>query len=379
MTVGIPDDMRRTAFVSLAGHLVLLAVLTAVSAFKVSSPGAVSYQVTLISPAPRLPASHAPAAPPAPEPTPKPIERPHTSPVKAPDPAPPSAVRVPVAPPAKPASAAPLMPPKAQERPTDSFKETLLKVAVPKEVTPASPVELRKPVPALKEFQRPVFSSEPGAVKPSPSVPVARPVPQTPKSVPQADLNEMLRKADESLSKPPVVPVAKSAVPAQPPTIAPRMSEDISKLLSTLPPPVTAPPVSKPVVSPGPQTLAATTSGSSTASRAATLERCPPKAEKYCPILEAAINRAWNADTNPSVRQALESAGSSTALVRIVIQPNGEIREIRMNTSSGNEPYDRAVQSVLREIRTLPPLPEEMKGEPFVAITSFTYAKKQDS
>src|SRR2546422_9772678 len=36
-----------------------------------------------------------------------------------------------------------------------------------------------------------------------------------------------------------------------------------------------------------------------------------PKARAYCPLLEAAINRVWNADTNPAVRQVLENAGDS--------------------------------------------------------------------
>jgi TonB family protein len=238
----------------------------------------------------------------------------------------------------------------------------LQKVTVPKEV--------------------PLTTSPTSAVKPSLNSPAARSDAQPSKSASQTDVNEMLRHADESLRKPPVA--AKPAVAVPPPATAPKMSEDINKLLSALPPPATVPPLTSPegktrqskAEPPAPVRAAA---GPPTASRAATVKRCPPKAEKYCPILEAAINRAWNADTNPAVRQALESAGDSTALVRIVIQPNGEIREIRINTSSGNEPYDRAVQSVLREIKSLPPLPEEMKGEPFVAVTTFTYAKKQDS
>ena len=109
------------------------------------------------------------------------------------------------------------------------------------------------------------------------------------------------------------------------------------------------------------------------------MERCPPKARAYCPLLEAAINRVWNADTNPAVRQVLESAGDSTATMRIVIQPDGEIRDIALYRSSGNEAYDRAVQSVLQDLRRVPPLPDEMEGEPFVAVTSFTYIKQQDS
>src|SRR3989441_10921531 len=110
--------------------------------------------------------------------------------------------------------------------------------------------------------------------------------------------------------------------------------------------------------------------------RPAAVERCPPKARAYCPLLEAAINRAWNADTNPAVRQVLESAGDSTAAMRIVIQPNGEIGGIVVYKSSGNDAYDRAVGSVWRQLQRVPPRPDAMEGESFVAVTSFTYTKQ---
>src|SRR2546428_198292 len=112
--------------------------------------------------------------------------------------------------------------------------------------------------------------------------------------------------------------------------------------------------------------------------RPPTVEHCPPKARAYCPLLEAAINRVWNADTNPAVRQVLESAGDSTAAMRIVIQPNGEIGSIILYKSSGNDAYDRAVESVLRELQRVPPLPDEMKGESFVAVTSLTYTQQEE-
>src|SRR3989442_6205371 len=104
--------------------------------------------------------------------------------------------------------------------------------------------------------------------------------------------------------------------------------------------------------------------GTATVARPAAVERCPPKARAYCPLLEAAINRVWNADTNPAVRQVLESSGDSTTTMRIVIQPDGEIRDIALYKSSGNDAYDRAVQSVLQDLRRAPPLPDEMQAEP---------------
>jgi len=39
----------------------------------------------------------------------------------------------------------------------------------------------------------------------------------------------------------------------------------------------------------------------------------------------------------------------------------------------------RPEDGFLRELKHAPPLPEEMKGEPFIAVTSFTYTKKRDS
>src|SRR5207247_227257 len=145
-------------------------------------------------------------------------------------------------------------------------------------------------------------------------------------------------------------PIPQSAPPS-------RTSEEIKKLLNALPPltpavPSDATPATKepaPAVARAPQ-------GVATVARPAAVERCPPKARGYCPLLEAAINRVWNADTNPAVRQVLENAGDSTAAMRIVIQPNGEIGGIVLYKSSGNDAYDRAVESVLRELQRVPPL-----------------------
>jgi TonB-like protein len=118
-----------------------------------------------------------------------------------------------------------------------------------------------------------------------------------------------------------------------------------------------------------------TKQGAGEPERTATLERCPPRAQRYCPLLEAAINRAWNSDTDPDTRKVLEAAKNSSATIRLVVEPNGDVREITLKDRSGNEAYDIAVQSLLRGLR-LPPLPEEMRKEPFVAFTSFKYTKR---
>ncbi len=318
MTAGIPDDLRRTAWVSLAAHVAVLTLLSVVPFVKMAPRGMSSIQVTLVS---------RPSAPVRIEQVPA-VQPPPALPQKAP---------------------APQLPP-----------------VVPKTIT--------SPPPAAK----PSKSQPSEAPKPQtrPETLQAQPKPLPPKTAPALDLAEALKKAEEALAKP--APVAKPLSPAPAPTPPSRTSEEIKKLLETVPAPTTpadAAPARKeqaPAVARVPQETAV-------AARPASLERCPPKARTYCPLLEAAINRVWNADSDPGIRRVLENAGDSTAVVRIVIQPDGEIRDIQLNKSSGNESYDRAVQSVLRALRRVPPLPEEMKGEPFVAVTSFTYTKKQDS
>ncbi|TAL10454.1 MAG: TonB family protein [Nitrospirae bacterium] len=296
MTAGIPDEMRRTAWVSLAAHVAVLALVSVVPFVKMPPMGASSIQVMLVSKV------TAPAPPPqvVPQPEPKPAET-----VSAPPAPKPVERAVPVTP-----------------------------QAAPK---PAAPVQ--KPLPAAP--------------------PVVKQEPVVPKNDTPQDLNETLRRAEQALMKSPGPAASKPAAPSKP-----RTSDEISKLLGQLPSASPAPAVAR-----APQAVP----------RTAALERCPPKARAYCPLLEAAINRVWNADTDPGVRSVLESAGDSTATIRMVILPDGVIKEIQLSKSSGNDAYDRAVQSVLRDLRRLPPLPADMKGEPFVAVTSFTYSRKRES
>jgi len=231
-----------------------------------------------------------------------------------------------------------------------------------------APVKERRPAPQQKHV-----APAPQSIQKTPPVAKAEP-PRSVSKEPEArlDLDAALRKAEEALKKPAPVDTTKPAVPPTSPPSKSRTTEEISKLLGQLPAPGAPPQETRPAV-------ALASPGVSAAPRPAALERCPPKAQAYCPLLEAAINRAWNADTDPALRRILESAGNATAMVQIVIQPDGEIRGIRLAKSSGNESYDRAVQSLLMELRRVPPLPDDMKGEPFVAITSFTYLKKKDS
>ena len=337
MTAGIPDEMRRTAWVSLAAHMVVLALLSVVPFVKMPSMGASSIQVMLVSKA-------TVTAPPPVEPPPesKPVER----------------VSVPPAP--KPVERAAPSPEK--ERRVEVSQPRLKEVVVPK---PVAPVE-KAPAVAQAEPPKPLPTVSPAK---APAPPVVKQEPVVPKGDAPPDLNEVLRRAEEALRKAPSPAASKPTAPSAAAPSKPRASDEISKLLSQLPPATPA----------SPSPLAALTPPGAAAPRAAALERCPPQARAYCPLLQAAINRVWNADTDPGVRSVLESAGDSTATIRMVILPDGAIKEIQLSRSSGNDAYDRAVQSVLRELRRLPPLPAEMKGEPFVAVTSFTYSRKQDS
>ena len=309
MTAGIPDEMRRTALVSLAAHVVVLALLSVVPFVKVPLMEASSIQVMLVSKV------TAPAPPP----------------------------QVAILPELKPA-------------------ETVSAPPAPKPVERAVPVTAPAPPKPIAPVQK-ALPAEPPAKREAPPPPVVKPEPVVPKQDALRDLNETLRRAEEALMKSSNTTASKPAVPPAAVPSKPRASEEINKLLGQLP---SASPA--PVVARAPQS----------APRTAALERCPPKAQAYCPLLEAAINRVWNADTDPGVRSVLESAGDSTATIRMVILPDGVIREVQLSKSSGNDAYDRAVQSVLRELRHLPPLPAEMKGEPFVAVTNFTYNRKRD-
>src|SRR5712691_6313339 len=322
MTAGIPSDMRRTALFSLVAHVVALVALTTVPLTKIPPRGASTIEVLLVSPS-------APA-------------RVEQAPVPQPKPAPPkTATTTPKVATATPSPKAALL------------QKHLQEITVPKDVVPVLPTK-----------------------KTSKSQP--QPEPLSPKPPSSRDLAEALKKAEEALAKPAPAPVTKPLSPTQAPAPPSQTSEEIRKLLDTSPVPAT-PAEPAPVQKVQPPAVARAPQGTAAVARPAAVERCPPKARAYCPLLEAAINRVWNADTNPAVRQVLESAGDSTTTMRIVIQPDGEIRDIALYKASGNDAYDRAVLSVLQDLRRVPPLPDEMQGEPFVAVTSFTYIKRQDS
>jgi len=401
IVVGMPPDMRRTVFVSAVGHVVVLLVLTALPMIKVPARDGTSYHVVLVSPSAirSLPQHRETPVPPA----------------KPPTPAVPQAVK-PVPPPPKkeapmavsqalPAPPMEKIPQHPVARPPQPPPEPL----VAKAAKTPEPVQTPHAIPKLGEFHRPDLPMDPTPPGPSP---IQLPRQEAPtKPVVDKDLMASLKKAEDNLNKP-TTPLAPSSSPAPVVTAKrsrtaeevtrelnqlstpkamkplvpppqemqraeaqprqPTIREEVSRMLADarpLPEPTPTPsrePAREPVV--GPTAVAAATR--------ATLERCPPKAQRYCPVFEAAINRLWNADYNPAIRQVLESVGDSAALILIEIRPDGVIQKIAVQESSGNKGYDLAIQSLLQDQKRFPPLPEELQNEIFKAITSFKYTRK---
>jgi outer membrane biosynthesis protein TonB len=383
MAISTPPEIRRTATISAIAHVLLLLVLTAVPYVRMPARDMGSYQVVLVSPSAKLTTPQ--VRPPAKLPTPPPPKL--TKPVMKQE-----------------------LPPPPRERPAEhpAMKQVMKfspqvppERQTPKIAKAPEPVQLPHAVPKLGEFRRPDMPME--ETPPGPS-PIQIPRQEAP-TKPLADKNllEALRKAEDNLNRTPT-PLA-STPPSEATAKRSRATEEIARELNqlTMPKamsPVVPPPreVPRPEVTPQPSmreevsrmladarptpqqqpareapAVASSTLGTA---RAATLERCPPKAQRYCPLLEAAINRMWNSDYNPAFRQVLESAGNSAAVMLIEIRPDGVIQSIALRESSGNKSYDLAIESLLRDQKRFPPLPEELRGETFKAVTSFKYSGK---
>ena len=397
MIIGIPPDMRRPTIVSVLGHLFLLLVLTAVPLMRLPARDAGSYQVVLISPSSVRPPAHPPEK--TPVPTPKepaaaaspPVQKQAPTAVKQEIPAPPMektsarvpleavpAARIPVISPARPVPAKP-------SRMTDLLRSK--EIALPQEVAPAS--DSSPPQPARIQVPKQEAPAEPSVdnslfetlrkAEDRLNAPVAQapPVPSTAvaSSKPSRTAEEVTRQLNLLALPKTLKPVAPSVKATERETQAPQRSlqEEVTRMFATAPP---APSQESPVSKAEPVRQVAAVNPTAGTTLAATLERCPPKAKRYCPLLEAAINRLWNADYNPDVRRVLESAGDSATLILIEIRPDGLIQNIAVQESSGNKSYDLAIQSLLRDQKQFPPLPEELKNENFKAITSFKYTRK---
>ena len=396
MIIGIPPDMRRPTIVSVLGHLFQLLVLTAVPLMRLPARDAGSYQVVLVSPSSVRRPAHPPEK--TPVPTPKepasaaspPVQN-QAPTVKHEIPAPPMekiparvpleavpAPRIPVISPARPVPAKP-------SRMTDLLRSK--EIALPQEVAPASdssppqPARIQVPkqeVPAKSPVDNTLFETLKNA-EDRLNAPVAQapPVPSTAvaSSKPSRTAEEVTRQLNQLALPKTLKPVAPSVKATERETQAPQRSlqEEVTRMFATAPP---APSQESPVSKAEPVRQVAAVNPTAGTTLAATLERCPPKAKRYCPLLEAAINRLWNADYNPDVRRVLESAGDSATLILIEIRPDGLIQKITVQESSGNNSYDLAIQSLLRDQKQFPPLPEELKNENFKAITSFKYTRK---
>jgi hypothetical protein len=288
------------------------------------------------------------------------------------------AARIPVISPARPVPAKP-------SRMTDLLRSK--EIALPQEVAPASdssppqPARIQVPkqeAPAKPPVDNTLFETLKNA-EDRLNAPVAQapPVPSTAvaSSKPSRTAEEVTRQLNQLSLPKTLKAVAPSLKATERETQAPQRSlqEEITRMFAKAPP---APSQESPASKAEPVRQVAAVNPTAGTTLAATLERCPPKAKRYCPLLEAAINRLWNADYNPDVRRVLESAGDSATLILIEIRPDGLIQKIAVQESSGNKSYDLAIQSLLRDQKQFPPLPEELKNENFKAITSFKYTRK---
>jgi TonB family protein len=252
--------------------------------------------------------------------------------------------------------------------PVDSSPPRLSSTQTPRQEAPAKPALDKNLMDALRKFEDTLN-------KPSAQAPPAAPSAVAP-SKPSRTAEEVRAQLKQMPTQNPLKPVPLSPREAerpQPQVSPPSLRDEVTRMFARAPVPLPE--------SPGPKTEPPQMRQDASlpepgATRAATLERCPPKAKQYCPLLEAAINRLWNADYNTSVRRVLETAGDSATLILIEIRPNGLIQNITVQESSGNKGYDLAIQSLLRDQKQFPPLPEELKSENFKAITSFKYTRK---
>jgi TonB family protein len=252
--------------------------------------------------------------------------------------------------------------------PADSSPPRLSSIQDPRQDAPAKPAIDKNLMDALRKFEDTLNM-------PSPQAPPAAPSAVAPLK-PSRTAEEITAQLKQMPTRNPLKPIApppREAERPQPQVAPPSLRDEVTRMFARSPVPL--PESQSPRTEP-PQMRQEASLLEPGATRAATLERCPPKAKQYCPLLEAAINRLWNADYNTSVRRVLESAGDSATLILIEIRPNGLIQNITVQESSGNKGYDLAIQSLLRDQKQFPPLPEELKSENFKAITSFKYTRK---
>lgn len=84
--------------------------------------------------------------------------------------------------------------------------------------------------------------------------------------------------------------------------------------------------------------------------------------EYYFALVER-VNEQW---WTTAARTDME-LGRREALVTITVRKSGEIFDVRLLKSSGNDDYDRMIVDALQAASNLPPLPESFPGEFFQA------------
>jgi len=84
--------------------------------------------------------------------------------------------------------------------------------------------------------------------------------------------------------------------------------------------------------------------------------------EYYFALVERVNEQWWSAASDTDVEP-----GRREALVTITVRKSGEIFDVRLVRSSGNDEYDRMIMDALQAASHLPPLPASYPGEFFQA------------
>lgn len=84
--------------------------------------------------------------------------------------------------------------------------------------------------------------------------------------------------------------------------------------------------------------------------------------EYYFELVERVNEQWWEAASGTAMEP-----GRQEALVTITVRKSGELLDVRLVKSSGNNEYDRLIVDTLQEASNLPPLPDSYPGEFFQA------------
>lgn len=84
--------------------------------------------------------------------------------------------------------------------------------------------------------------------------------------------------------------------------------------------------------------------------------------EYYFELVERVNEQWWDAANGTGMEP-----GRQEALVTITVRKNGELLDVRLIRSSGNDQYDRLIMDTLQAASNLPPLPDSYPGEFFQA------------